>query len=148
MDVTQAILDEYGVSQASADARDHASSFLPVKAKYVGGGNVTAIDPKTWYGAVGSRAGLAEYYMTSGTNVRLREVSLSYSLRPDIIAAKTHNVIKAMSFGLNARNLFFFYKKANFDPDIAVGTTNGNQGYNAFTAPATRSIGGSVKVSF
>jgi TonB-linked SusC/RagA family outer membrane protein len=148
MDVTQAILDEYGVSQASADARDHASTFLPVKGKYVGGGTVTSIDPKTWYGAVGSRAGLAEYYMTSGTNVRLREMSLSYSLKPEVTMAKTHNVIKALSFGLNARNLFFFYKKANFDPDIAVGTSNGNQGYNAFTAPATRSIGGSIKVSF
>ena len=148
MDVTQAILDEYGVSKASADARDHASTFLPVKGKYVGGGTVTAIDPKTWYGAVASRAGLAEYYMYSATNIRLREVSLAYSVRPDIISAKTHNVIKGLSFGLNARNLFFFYKKANFDPDIAVGTTNGNQGYNAFTAPATRSVGGSIKVSF
>ncbi|MDO6435402.1 SusC/RagA family TonB-linked outer membrane protein [Flavitalea sp. BT771] len=148
MDVTQAILDEYGVSQASADARDHASTFLPVKAKYVGGGAVTSIDPKVWYGAVASRAGLAEYYMTSATNIRLRELALAYSLRPDRLMAKTNNIIKAVSIGFNARNLFFFHKKAAFDPDIAVGTTNGNQGYNAFTAPATRSFGGSIKVSF
>lgn len=148
MDVTQAILDEYGVSQASANARDNASTFLPVKAKYVGGGNVTNIDPKTWYGAVASRAGIAEYYMSSGTNVRLRELSIAYSLPTEKLLAKTHNVIKGVSIGFNARNLFFFYKKAAFDPDIAVGTSNGNQGYNAFTAPSTRSFGGSLKVSF
>ena len=80
--------------------------------------------------------------------MRLRELSISYTLPSGAIMAKTHNIIKAVSFGLNARNLFFFYRKANFDPDIAVGTSNGNQGYNAFTAPATRSFGGSIKVSF
>ncbi|HKO82370.1 MAG TPA: SusC/RagA family TonB-linked outer membrane protein, partial [Chitinophagaceae bacterium] len=63
MDVTQAILDEYGVSQASADARDNSSTFMPVNAVYVGGGKITSIDPKTWYGAVAGRGGIAEYYM-------------------------------------------------------------------------------------
>ena len=147
MDVTQAILDEYGVSKASADARDNASTFLPFKAKYLGGGAVTSIDPATFYSRVAGRGGIAEYYMTSATNVRLRELSIAYIL-PGSIASKTHNIIKGITVGLNARNLFFFYKKAAFDPDIAVGTTNGNQGYNAMTAPATRSFGGSVKVSF
>jgi len=147
MDVTQAILDEYGVSKASADARDNSKAFLPVKAKYVGGGTVASIDPKVWYGAVAGRGGVAEYYMTSATNVRLRELSIAYIIGGSILA-KTHNIVKAITFGLNARNLFFFYKKAAFDPDIAVGTTNGNQGYNAMTAPATRSFGASLKVSF
>ena len=147
MDVTQAILDEYGVSKASADARDHASTFLPFKAKYIDGTTATSIDPATFYSRVAGRGGIAEYYMTSATNFRLRELSVAYML-PGSIAAKTNNIIKAVSVGLNARNLFFFYKKAAFDPDIAVGTTNGNQGYNAMTAPATRSFGASLKVSF
>jgi len=147
MDVTQAILDEYGVSKASADARNGKGSFLPVKAKYVGGGAVSSIDPQVWYAGVAGRGGIAEYYMTSATNVRLRELSIAYILGGSI-STKTHNIIKGMTIGLNARNLFFFYKKAAFDPDIAVGTTNGNQGYNAMTAPATRSFGASLKVSF
>jgi len=147
MDVTQAILDEYGVSQASADARNGKSSFLPVKAKYVGGGAVSSIDPQVWYGAVAGRGGVAEYYMTSATNVRLRELSVAYVFGTRV-SSKTHNIVKGLTLGLNARNLFFFYKKAAFDPDIAVGTSNGNQGYNAMTAPATRSFGASLKVSF
>ena len=120
---------------------------MPVNAVYVGGGKITSIDPKTWYGAVAGRGGIAEYYMKSATNVRLRELSIAYIL-PGSISAKTNNIIKGITVGLNARNLFFFHKKADFDPDIAVGTTNGNQGYNAMTAPSTRSFGGSIKVSF
>ena len=53
-----------------------------------------------------------------------------------------------MAIFVYAENINGVYKKAAFDPDIAVGTTNGNQGYNAMTAPATRSFGASLKVSF
>jgi len=148
MDVTQAVLDEYGVSEASAKARDNSTTFLPVKAAYSqGGATVTSVDPRTWYAAVAGRGGIAEYYMASATNIRLRELSVSYNLS-DYFGVKTKRFIKGAYLGFNARNLFFFYKKAAFDPDIAVGTTNGNQGYNAFTAPATRSFGGSLKISF
>jgi len=148
MDVTQAVLDEYGVSKASADARDNAANFMPLKAKYLDGTVATSVNPATFYSRVAGRGGIAEYYMTSATNVRLRELSIAYNILPAVVMAKTHNIVKAISLGLNARNLFFFYRKAAFDPDIAVGTSNGNQGYNAFTAPATRSFGASLKVSF
>jgi len=148
MDVTQAVLDEYGVSEASAKARDNSSTFLPVKAVYSQGGKpVTSVDPKTWYSKVAGRGGIAEYYMADATNIRLREVSIAYNLS-GFIGSRTRNLIKGASIGFNARNLFFFTRKAGFDPDIAVGTTNGNQGYNAFTAPASRSFGGSLKISF
>ena len=148
MDVTQAVLDEYGVSEASAKARDNSSSFQPVKAVFSPGGKtVSSVDPRTWYANVAGRGGIAEYYMYDATNIRLREVSISYNLA-GFLGPKTGGFIKAASLGVNARNLFFFTRKAGFDPDIAVGTTNGNQGYNAFTSPATRSFGGSLKISF
>ena len=63
-------------------------------------------------------------------------------------------VIDGVSFDPKAyyttigRNLFFFYKDAPMDPDVAAGTGNGWQGVDMFALPTSRSFGLNLKLNF
>ena len=99
-----------------------------------------------FYARVGDINGCTEYYMYKGTNIRLRELSVSYSL-PEKWMEKT-KVFKDINLSLVARNLFFFYKDAPFDPDALMSVGNDMQGVDVFGMPTTRSIGFNVKFTF
>ena len=45
-------------------------------------------------------------------------------------------------------NLFFFYKDAPMDPDVAAATGNGWQGVDMFALPTSRSFGLNLKLNF
>lgn len=140
MSITQAMLDEYGVSQATADARNAGGVTIDAT-KASGGKFAGPIDPAVFYGAVGGRAGITEYYMYDATNVRLREFSVVYTIPTN------SKVLKDLKVGLVGRNLFFFSKKAPYDPELSMSTDNGLQGVDVFGLPATRSFGLNLKVS-
>lgn len=99
-----------------------------------------------FYSVVGDRNGISERYMYSATNIRLRELSLSYSF-PSTLLAKT-KVFTGIDVSLVGRNLFFFYKDAPFDPDAILSVGNTNQGVDVFGMPTTRNIGFNVKFTF
>ena len=84
--------------------------------------------------------------MYSATNIRLRELSLSYSF-PSTLLAKT-KVFTGIDVSLVGRNLFFFYKDAPMDPDVSAGTGNGWQGVDMFALPSSRSVGLNLKLNF
>ncbi|MEJ0106274.1 MAG: SusC/RagA family TonB-linked outer membrane protein [Bacteroidota bacterium] len=137
---TEAFLDSYGVSQRSADAR--ASSTIPIDAVQ-GTGKVTAIDPVVYYSSIGDRNKIMEPYIFSRTNVRLAQFVIGYNL-----PLKNRNgVVKDASVSLVGRNLFFFYKKAPYDPEQAMSTNNASQSNDVFSVPPTRSYGISLKVT-
>ncbi len=58
------------------------------------------IDAKTYYSAIGGRAGIGEFYMYDATAVRLREVSLGYT-----VPLKWKGV-RSLNVSLIGRNLF------------------------------------------
>lgn len=135
---TQAEMDLYGVSETTAQARDRGYATLE-------GQRIDNV--KGFYkNVVGGRAGVTEYYMYDATNLRLREVSLSYDF-PKKWMQKT-KTLKSLQFSFVARNLCFLYKKAPFDPDLVLSTGNDNQGIEVFGMPTTRSLGFSVKCEF
>ncbi|HIY68059.1 MAG TPA: SusC/RagA family TonB-linked outer membrane protein, partial [Candidatus Alistipes intestinigallinarum] len=68
---TQANLDLYGVSEASAAARDAGGVWINGR---------ELVDAQKWYQAIGSQSGLPQYYLYSSTNFRLQELSLGYTL--------------------------------------------------------------------
>lgn len=141
MSITQAVLDEYGVSKVTADARNNGGVHIP--ATLTNGGKWTgAIPAETFYTAVGGRAGISEYYMYDATNIRLRELSVGYKL------PSKSKIIKDMRLSLVARNLFFIKKEAPYDPELSMSTGNGLQGIDVFSLPATRSMGLSFRCSF
>lgn len=131
---TQADMDLYGVSEVTAKDRERGYSLLE---------NTQIEDVKGFYKTIGGRAGVTEYYMYDATNIRLREISLSYQL-PSAWIEKS-KVFKKIQLSLTGRNLFFFYKKAPFDPDLVLSTGNDNQGIEVFGMPTTRSMGFSIK---
>jgi len=131
--MTEALLDGNGLSQRTADARNSSN--------FVSGG--TSFDPETYYTSSGGINPIAEQYTYSATNIRLREMSLGYSLPTDNI-----KWISKVSFSVIARNLFFIYNEAPYDPDLSMSAGNGLQGLDAFNAPSTRTVGFGLNVSF
>ncbi|WP_295118251.1 SusC/RagA family TonB-linked outer membrane protein [uncultured Chitinophaga sp.] len=144
MSITQATLDLYGVSAASADARDAGGITLPgnVVKKSDGKPFTGKVDAEKYYNAIAGRAGVGEFYVYDATSIRLRELALSYKLP---IRSK---VIRNASIGFIGRNLFFLKRDAPFDPETSMGTGNALQGIDVFGMPATRSFGASLKVGF
>jgi len=139
--LTQAYLDFYGYSKASADARDNGG--VDVAAAYEDGtAYEQKIDAQKYYTAIGGRAGVASEYAYSATNVRLREFSVGYKLPVQIKG------IRNISLSLIGRNLFFISRKAPFDPEITMSTANNLQGIDVFGLPTTRSYGVNLKVGF
>ncbi|HEY9342193.1 MAG TPA: SusC/RagA family TonB-linked outer membrane protein [Hanamia sp.] len=138
---TEAFLDSYGVSEKTAAERDNGS--IPINA-IMNTKPVTSIDPYTYYQTVGDRNRIMEPYVFSRTNVRLAQLVLGYTFR----SQKANPLFKDASVSLIGRNLFFFYKKAPFDPEQAMSTNNSMQSNDVFSMPSTRSFGFNVKFTF
>ena len=139
---TEAFLDSYGVSERTAAARDGGK--MAINAVTPEGAAVTSIEPYTYYSAVGDRNKIMEPYVFSRTNVRLGQFVLGYTFKTK--SAKP--VFKDASVSFVGRNLFFFYKKAPFDPEQAMSTNNSLQSADVFGLPSTRSYGVNLKVTF
>lgn len=131
--MTQAYMDNYGVSKASADARD--AGYVSVN-----GGKVPAV--AKFYQTVGAGAG--SYYVYSATNVRLAEVSLGY----DVPIRQIVPWIHGLNVAFTGRNLLMFYKKAPYDPELTASTGTGFEGMDYFMMPSMRNLGFSVRVNF
>lgn len=137
MSLTEAELDKYGVSKRTGDARNRG--YVPF-----GGKQIT--DVEGFYTIVGGRDGITENYVYDGTNIRLRELSLGYSLPKKLFM--NIPVIKGADISLVGRNLFFFKNNAPYDPDGALSVGNALQGVDVFGVPSTRSFGFNVKLNF
>ena len=137
---TEAMLDGYGVSLRSGEARD--AGGLAVDAVTEDGSAVSTVDPRTWFLATGDRNGIMEYYVYDRTNIRLSQLALSYTLNLESSA------VNSMTFSVFGRNLFFIYKEAPFDPDLVMSTNRNNQGLDNFNLPTTRSIGFNLNINF
>ena len=132
---TQAILDYYGVSEASAAARDAGGVLIN------GGENL--IDANSWYSVVGGSSPLPQAYTYSATNVRLQEASIGYTFPRKMLG----NVCD-LNISLVGRNLWMIYNKAPFDPESIATTGNYYQGIDHFMMPAQRNFGFNVRLTF
>lgn len=131
---TQANLDLYGVSEASAAARDAGGVLVNGR---------DWVDPQKWYQSLGSQSGLPQFYTYSATNFRLQEVSLGYTL-----PRKWFRNVLSATVSLVGNNLWMIYCKAPFDPESVATTGNNYQGIDYFMMPSLRRIGFNVKLNF
>ena len=130
MSQTQAILDEYGVSKASAVSRDNGGIAV----------NTGKIPVEGYYAVVGGDNPIWSEYIYSATNVRLQEAHIGYTF------PKKWLLGKELSIGLTATNLFMIYKKAPFDPESTASTGTYYQGFDYFMQPSLRTMGFNIKL--
>ncbi|MCD8313399.1 MAG: SusC/RagA family TonB-linked outer membrane protein [Bacteroidales bacterium] len=128
---TQAVMDYYGVSQATATARDNGGAVV----------NGQLIPAKEYYQTIGSGTGVMSMYVYDATNIRLSELSLAY----DIPINKWAKWIKGLSVAFEGHNLCMLLRRAPFDPELTANTGTYNQGIDYFMQPSTRQLGFSVK---
>ena len=132
---TQGILDFFGASKTTADARDAGGVWI----------NNGYVDAKKYYQTIGTATGgLGEYYTYDATNIRIQELNLSYTLPRKWIGDRVK-----LTAGFVARNLLMIYNKAPFDPGITPSATSSfYQGVDYFMQPSSRNIGFNVKLQF
>lgn len=131
---TQAVLDDFGVSEASALARD--KGFVQIN----GGDHIS---PERWYNTIGGGTAVPQYYTYSATNVRLQEASIGYS-----IPRKVFRNACDVTVSLVGRNLLMIYNKAPFDPEGIASMDNFYAGIDYFMMPSLRSFGLNLNVKF
>lgn len=141
---TESMLDGWGVSKRTGEARDAGG----VKINGIKGTTpVTTINPYDYYAdgiGIGGRNGILEPYVYDRTNIRISQLSIAY----DLDVKKLNLPLAAVSVSLVGQNLFILYKKAPYDPELAMNTTMSSQSLDNFNVPATRTFGFNLKVTF
>ena len=107
-----------------------------------GGANTESITGQQYWTAMSN---ISENYIYDQDNIRLRELSLGYS-----IPVKSNKVgIQSATVQVVGRNLFFLMNKAeDIDPESMLGTSIGVQGLSHNAMPTLRSIGLNLNVTF
>lgn len=114
--------------------------------------NSTAVTVQSYLSS-GLGSNFDEYYMIDRSFVKLREVTLGYSLPASMLKGK---FVKAVSFSLIGRNLLYFAKRKDMDVDqfaagynAADGTLSGaNGGSQGLSSVTGRRFGFNINVSF
>ena len=131
---TQANMDYFGVSQHSVDLRQSGS------VKVMGRG----ILPQSYLMAISEAGGKGKHYVYDATNVRLGEISLSYTM-----PRKWFKDVAGVTVGFVANNVAMLYNKAPFDPEQAVNASYSYyNGVDNFLLPSTRNLGFNIKIQF
>ena len=131
---TQAVMDFYGISQDTADARDNGGAL-------VNGKLIPAIN---YYQVVGAGDGVLSQYVYDATNIRLAELSLGYNFP----VQNWCKWLKGLNVSFVGHNLAMLLLRAPFDPEMTATTGTYNQGIDYFMQPSTRNLGFSVKLKF
>ena len=131
---TQAVLDYYGVSEATAASRDNGGIMI-------NGGDL--IDPYLWYSAIAGGNAVPQYYTYSASNIRLQELTFGYTFPRKMLG----NLCE-LTLQLVGRNLWMVYNKAPFDPESVATTGNYYQGIDYFMTPNTRNFGFNIRLNF
>lgn len=141
---TNAVIYADGVTKKTLEGRD---SYVVNGVQADGSKNTVATNAEKFWVRVGGRNTPAgEVFTYDASNIRLRELVLSYNL--------PNNLIKGLPFqsgsvSLVGRNLFFLLNRAEgFDPELTAGAQNTTVGLESFALPTTRTIGVNLNLSF
>ncbi|HEV7332300.1 MAG TPA: SusC/RagA family TonB-linked outer membrane protein [Flavisolibacter sp.] len=107
--------------------------------------NNIQIPAQTYWVGMGQTSGAGDMGVFDATVLRLREVSLSVDI-PGTIAGR--KIFSGARFTVFGRNLFYYAPNAPFDPEINTQGAGNLRGLELQSAPTTRSLGASLRVSF
>jgi TonB-linked SusC/RagA family outer membrane protein len=102
------------------------------------------ISDATYYTNNNGNRDIAERFVEDGSWVRLRDVSLTYSLPKNIVERARLRSIDVSVYG---RNLLLFTGYTGVDPETNFAGPNTSVGVDAFGTPTTRSYGVSLRAS-
>jgi hypothetical protein len=93
-------------------------------------------------------SGVGAPYVTSAAFIKLREISLSYSIPKRLLG--TQPIVKDLSVSLIGRNLFMWRPKTNIwsDPEFSTNATGNAVGYTTeFQTPPTRILSATISAT-
>lgn len=136
---TNGLIDYYGVSQKTADARDNGIIFDGWKAD--GTKNDIKItgskDIQSFYSTLNNIDAASIY---DNSFIKLRELSASYNV--------FKNSIVDITLSAFARNILIWSELDNFDPEATQGNNNMGGAFERFSLPQTSSYGFGLNVKF
>ena len=132
--------------------KDYAGKLLPEGTAFQGnigdfGAGPVALN-QAWYQGPGTSHSSAsvKQFIEDGGSTRLREVTLSYSLRSPGFRRVTR--LASVDFAVTGRNVILWTKYTGTDPEVNISGASLARGQDWFTNPNTRSVLFSVKVTY
>jgi len=139
---TLGALTYFGTSGESADRGTSV-----VFSGYGPGAGKSVVKDQAYYTGVGSSfVGPSSANMEDGSYVKLREISIAYTLRNDLI--KDWTGISSIDLRLSARNLKTWTKYKGIDPETNLTGGTNLRGLDYFNNPQTRSIVLSLRINY
>lgn len=104
----------------------------------------------TYYKAFYDINDMNDYWVEDGTYLKLREVSLYYTLKKKDLENLLGGFIKGVKVGFIARNVLTFTNYSGYDPEVQTSTSSGSQffAYDFMGYPNFRSFAGSLELKF
>jgi TonB-linked SusC/RagA family outer membrane protein len=150
---TDGVLDGEGITERTLNGRDGGLIFgqnlFPNETAVLANGspNTIALNAQTfWRGVGGRNTPIGEAFVQDATNTRLRELALGYNLPKSML--KKMGIISNVKLSVVGRNLFFFYRTGNWDPEILTSTAPAAEGLQAYVPPTERNFGFNLKIDF
>ena len=98
-------------------------------------------------GAAGSNLGITEENLYDATNVRLRNISIAYSLPKRLLSGQ--NIFQSVKVGFSCTNVFMIYSKMRgLDPESIFATSTNAIGFEYGAAPTSRAYVFNVSFGF
>jgi len=110
------------------------------------GGGTVLLD-QAWYRSIGGGFGpVGTQFFKDATWIKLREVTLGYTLRADALKKAK---ISSIEFGVTGRNLYLWTKDDWYiDPETNLSGSSRGRGLQYFNHPTTKSFIFSTKINF
>jgi TonB-linked SusC/RagA family outer membrane protein len=146
--VTNAELASIGLHKKTLQGRE--GGYVGVGVTEDGKVNTTVVDAQTYWQSISGESGegvdnIEEEYTYDASFIKLRNVSLSYTLSPSVLK---NTFIKNLTFSLVGRNLAILLKHIpNVDPESNL-TSTVEQGVEFNPYPAIRQLGFNLNVKF
>ena len=104
-----------------------------------------------YYQSIYNVASYSSHFVEDGTYVKVRELSLYYSVNKEFLGNILNGFLKEFRLGFIGRNLHTFTNYSGMDPEI--GTTEGSSdatisAWDEFNYPNYRTLSGSIQIKF
>ena len=145
-DVGNEVTLEQDITNVAGDVYEAGTTVRGNLTDYGGG---TVIQDEDWYTSRGGGFGdgvINEFAIADGTWTRLRELSLTYTLRNDWLRDITK--LGSIEFTATGRNLILWTDIVGTDPEINQFGVGNGFGIDYFTNPSTRSYLFSIKINY